>query len=179
MRVIARESVGWSIGWSVALIVLGLAALLLPLVVGVAISVVLGVLLVLGGLVHFGFAWHTRGAGAAAWQVLVGLVYVIGGLYMLVYPVAGVLTLTLVIAIYLLIKGITEFVLAARLRPVPGSGWMFVDGVVSVVLALLIWTHLAGTAPWLLGTLVGIAILFSGVSRMMLAMTARRLGVAV
>jgi uncharacterized membrane protein HdeD (DUF308 family) len=178
MRVIAKDAVGWSIAWSVALIVIGVLAIVLPLVAGVAIDLVAGWLLLVGGFVHFLFAWHARGAGAVVWQVVIGLLYVWAGVYLIGHPLAGLIGLTLVLAVYLLIKGVMEFVLAAQMRRVSGGGWLVVDGVVSVVLAVLIWTHLPGSAV-LLGALAGIAILFSGFSRLALSMAARRTHVLV
>ena len=173
MRVIAREAVGWSIVWSVVLIVLGLLAIVLPIVAGVALNLVVAWQLLLGGLPHFAFAWHARGAGAVTWQILIGVLYVLAGIYLLGHPLAGLIGLTLLLGIYLLFKGVAEFLLAFQMRPVAGSGWMALDALVSLLLAALIWTHLAGSAL-VLGALAGVAVLFSGVSRLALALAARR-----
>ena len=173
-RGIQRESVGWSIGLSVVLIVLGLLALAAPLAAGVAVNVVIAWMLLVAGVGHLLFAWHIRHAGGLATEILVGVAYVVMGLYLLNHPLVGLIALTVVLGIYLTAKGIIEVAGWARLRGVTGGSWLLVDGVVSLVLAGLIWWHLVGTATWVVGTLVGFAILFSGISRLMLALSARR-----
>ena len=173
-RGIRQESVGWSIGLSVVLIVLGILALVAPLAAGVAVNVIVAWLLVLAGLGHLVFGWHIRHAGGLVGQVLIGLAYVVMGIYLLEHPLVGLIAMTVVLGIYLLVKGVLELVGWSRLRGVVGGGWMLLDGVVSVILAGLIWWHVVGTATWVVGTLLGFAILFSGISRLMLAMAGRR-----
>ena len=174
-RSIARESIGWSIGLSVVLIVVGLLALFVPLAAGVAANILVAWLLILGGVAHLIFAWHVKGAGGHVWQALVGVVYLFVGVFMLIHPLVGLLSLTLLLGCYLLLKGIAEFVLAARMRPVGGVGWLVFDGIICVVLAGFIYWSLPFAATWLIGTYLGIAILFSGFSRLMVSMSARRL----
>jgi len=65
-------------------------------------------------------------------------------------------------------------VLGFRLRPVPGSGWLLLDAVISLVLAAMIWSHILTSATWVVGTLVGVGILFSGISRLGLSLAAKR-----
>jgi uncharacterized membrane protein HdeD (DUF308 family) len=84
-------------------------------------------------------------------------------------------SLTLALAIYLFAESILEFILAVRLRPMPGSGWLFVDAIITLVLAIIIWRTWPANAGWVLGILVGFSMLFSGVSRLMLSLAARRL----
>jgi uncharacterized membrane protein HdeD (DUF308 family) len=61
-----------------------------------------------------------------------------------------------------------------RVRHIRGSGWVLFDAVISLLLAILIWAHLPNSATWVIGTLVGFAILFSGISRLVLGLHARR-----
>ena len=171
---IARESLGWSIALSVLLIVTGLIAICAPLLAGVAVTAVVAWLIVFGGFLHLWMAFHVRGTGAHIWQVLVGLAYLATGGYILLHPVAGLIGLTVVLAVYLLLVGLFELALAMKIRPLPGSGLMFLDAILSLILAGIIWWHLPGTSTWAVGTLVGIAILFSGVSRLMLSTAAKK-----
>jgi uncharacterized membrane protein HdeD (DUF308 family) len=174
VKSIAKESIHWSIGLSIVLILLGLAALMIPLAAGVAANLVVAWLLMLGGFGHLFFAWHVRGAGGHLWETLVGLAYLSVGMFMLVHPLLGLLSLTFVLGCYLLVKGIAEIVLGFQLKPMSGSGWLFFDGAISVVLAGFIYWRLPYAAEWLVGTYIGITILFSGVSRLMLSMAAKR-----
>jgi uncharacterized membrane protein HdeD (DUF308 family) len=76
--------------------------------------------------------------------------------------------------VYLVIEGVLEFVLAVRLRPLPGSGWLFVDGVVTLILSFLIWRTWPWSSEWAIGVLVGVSMLFSGITRLMISLAARR-----
>jgi len=120
------------------------------------------------------FAWHTRTTGGFVWELLLGVLYILGGAYLLFHPLAGLASLTLALAIYLFVKGLLEFFLSLRLRPMPGSGWLLFDGIISVILAVMIWRTWPSSSEWVIGTLVGISILFSGVSRLVLSLAARR-----
>jgi len=79
------------------------------------------------------------------------------------------------LAVYLFSEGVLEFILAIRLRPAPGSGWLFVDGIITLILAFMIWRTWPVNTAWVIGVLVGISMLFSGISRLMLSLAARRL----
>src|SRR6201987_4217261 len=91
---IAKESVGWSIGLSVLMIIAGVFAIVIPPAAGIAVLVVVAWLLMLSGAVHLVFAWHTRTTGGMLWELLVGILYIFGGMYVLLHPVAGLATLT-------------------------------------------------------------------------------------
>jgi uncharacterized membrane protein HdeD (DUF308 family) len=171
---IARESVGWSIALSVLLILTGLVAVCIPLVAGVAVTAIFAWLIILGGFLHLWMAFHVRGTGAHIWQVLVGIAYLATGVYILMHPLAGLIGLTVVLAVYLILIGLFELALAMKIRPLPGNGLLFVDAILSLILAGLIWWHLPSATTWAVGTLVGIAILFSGVSRLMLSLAAKK-----
>ena len=174
VRGIARTSVGWSIALGIVLIVLGLIALATPLVAGVFVETVIAWMLLFGGIGHLVLAWHVRGAGAHLWEALIGLAYIVAAIFLLVHPLDGLVSLTLFLGAYLLIKGIFELIAGIMVRGVPGGGWLILDAVISIILAIFIWLHLPYTADWVVGTLLGVAILFSGISRVALALAARR-----
>jgi len=176
---IARASIGWSIALSVLLIVTGLFMVCAPLLAGVAVTAIVAWLIVLGGFLHLGMAFHVRGTGAHVWEVLVGLAYLVAGSYILMHPLAGLVGLTIVLAIYLLVKGLFELALAMMLRSLPGSGLFIVDAVLSLLLSALIWWHLPSTATWAVGLLVGFGILFSGFSRLTLSLAAKKAVAAI
>jgi uncharacterized membrane protein HdeD (DUF308 family) len=172
---LVKKSTSWSIILSVLMIVAGVLAIVIPLVGGLAITVLVGWLLVLSGLVHFVYAWHTRRTGAIIWEILVGIAYAFVGGWVLYHLLLGMVGLTVALAIYLFAESVLEFVLGFQLRPRPGSGWLFVDGVITLILAVMIWRDWPFSTVWALGILVGVSMLFSGISRLMLSMTARRL----
>jgi len=171
----ASLTTGWSIGLSVLMIAAGVVAVGLPAVAGVAVTALVGWLLVLSGVLHIAFAWRASGAGVVLWEILLGVVYGVAGFYLLAQPLAGLQTLTIALAIYLFVEGILEFILSFALRPLAGAGWLLFDGVVTVILSVMIWTTWPSSALWVVGTLVGISMFFSGVTRLMFSIALRRI----
>ncbi len=172
---IVKSSLGWSIGLSVLMILAGILAIAVPQVAGITLTILVGWLLIFSGVAHLVFAWHTRGTGGVLWELLLGVLYLLIGGYVLMNPVAGLASLTLVLAIYLFVEGVLEFILGFQLRGMSGSGWLFLDGIVTLILAIMIWRTWPSSTAWVIGTLVGISMLFSGISRLMLSLAARRL----
>jgi uncharacterized membrane protein HdeD (DUF308 family) len=172
---IAKESVGWSIGLSILMILAGFLAIVIPQAAGIAVNLLVAWLLIFSGAAHLVFAWHTRTTGGILWGILLGILYVFVGAYLLLHPVAGLASLTLALAFYLFAEGVLELVLAFVLRPMLGSGWLILDGIITLVLAGMIWKTWPSSTEWVIGTLVGISMLFSGISRLMLSLAARRL----
>jgi uncharacterized membrane protein HdeD (DUF308 family) len=165
----------WSVVLSVLMIAAGLLAIVVPLVAGVAVAALVAWVLVFSGALHLAFAWRSHTTGSVVWQILLGLAYGVIGVYILAHPLAGLASLTLAVAIYLFVEGVLEFTLWFQLRATPGKGWLLFDGIVTLVLAAMIWSTWPSSAAWVIGTLVGISIFFSGISRLVLALAARRL----
>jgi uncharacterized membrane protein HdeD (DUF308 family) len=106
--------------------------------------------------------------------VLLGILYMAAGGYILLHPLVGLESLTIVLAAYLLVEAILEFILPFQLRPVRGSGWLLFDWIITLILAIMIWRTWPASTLWVIGTLVGISMLFSGISRLMISLAARR-----
>ena len=169
-----NRAVGWSIVLSVLMMVAGILAIIVPPAFGIAVTILLGWLLVFCGAAHLAFAWETRHSGGFWWGLLLCIIYIVAGGYITLRPMAGLASLTLVLAAYLVAESILEFILAYQLRPLAGSGWLVLDGIITLILAIMIgWTWPSSTL-WVIGTLVGISMLFSGIARLMLSLAARR-----
>jgi uncharacterized membrane protein HdeD (DUF308 family) len=170
-----KESMSWSIVLSILLIVAGFLAIALPQVAGIAANIVVGWLLIFSGAVHLVYSFKAGSAGGFIWEILLGLVYAVIGGYLLWNPVLGLVSLTLGLAFYLFAEAVLELIMSYMLRAMRGSGWLLFDGVVTLILAVMIWRTWPSSAVWVLGTLVGISMLFSGFSRLMISIAARRL----
>ena len=170
-----HKASGWSIAWGVLLIIFGVLAVSLPLLAAVAVNALVAWLIVLAGIVHLAMAFHGGGAGSVIWRLLVGLAYIVFGGYLLMHPLLGVASLTLLLASLFLIEGVLDIVLYAKTRPAQGSGWVLFDGLVTIVLAGLIWIHWPSSSAWAIGTLVGVSMIMSGVARVMMSLAVRRL----
>ena len=163
-----------SILWGVLLIVLGMVAIGSPFLAAVAVNVVVGWLIVLAGIVHLVLAFRVHGAGSVIWKVLVGVAYLCFGTYVILHPVLGVASLTLILASLFLIEGVLDIVLFVKMRPIHGSSWVLIDGIVTLLLGLLIYMQWPSSSAWAIGTLVGISLIFSGVARVGMSMAVRK-----
>jgi uncharacterized membrane protein HdeD (DUF308 family) len=172
---IAKKSAGWAIALSILLILAGILAVVIPPAAGIAVAVLIAWLLLFGGVAHLALAWHVRSTGGLVWELLVGLLYLALGIYLLVRPVVGLASLTLLLASYLFAKGILVLIMAFRVRPLPGSGWLFFDGVVALILGAMIGLSWPSSSEWAIGTLIGVSMLFAGFTRLPMALAARRL----
>jgi uncharacterized membrane protein HdeD (DUF308 family) len=153
----------------------GVIAIWIPVIAGITVTAIVAWLLVFSGVLHIAFAWRADRRAAVLWEILLGIVYGSIGLYLLARPVTGLASLTLAIAFYLLIKGVLEFALALQLRAERGGGWLLADRLITLVLATMIWSTSPSSAEWVVGTVVGISMFFSGITRLMLSMTERRI----
>lgn len=172
---ILRQASGWSILWGGLLIVFGIVAISSPLLAAVALNALIAWLIILAGVVHLVVAFHAHGAGSLIWRLLVGLAYIFIGGYLLVHPLLGVASLTLLLASLFLIEGILDIVLYFNLRPARGAGWVLFDGLVTLLLAVFIGMHWPSSSAWAIGTLVGVSLIMSGVARVMMSLAVRRL----
>jgi uncharacterized membrane protein HdeD (DUF308 family) len=165
----------WSIIWGVLLIVFGILAIGSPLLAAVAVSAVIAWLIILAGVVHLILGFHVHRAGSMIWKLLVGLAYLFFGIYLLVHPALAVASLTLVLASLFLIEGILDIVLFFQMRSMRGSGWVLGDGIITLLLGLLIYLQWPSSSVWAIGTLVGVSMIISGVTRVMFSLALRKL----
>jgi len=170
----AHKAVNWSIFLSILLILAGFCTLLVPSFGGLWVTLFVGWAMIVSGITHFVFAWNTPAAGSKVWEVLVGIVYLAAGVYLILHPAAGLASLTLLLAFYLFFEGIFELVLFFQERSRSGAGWLLFDGILTLLLGWMIWSRWPSSSIWAIGTLVGVSMLFSGFSRLMLSMTAKR-----
>ena len=160
--------------WGVLLIVFGMVAIDSPLLAAVAVNVAIAWLIVLAGVVHVMLAFQAHRAGSFFWKFLVGIAYLCFGAYLLFHPVMGVASLTFMLASLFVIEGVLDIILYFRLRSAGGSSWVLVDGSLLVFLGLMIYLQWPSSSDWAIGTLVGVRLIFSGVSRVMLSLAVRK-----
>lgn len=173
--VIHRQPTALSIFLGIFLILAGILAIAVPLLAGLAASVFFGWLIMFAGVAHLVYAWSERGAGSIILQIFIGIIYTIAAFYLLSQPVSGILSLTLIFAFYIAVEGIVELVIFARWRHLPGAPWFLFDGLVSLLVAGLIFFHWPSNSIWAVGTLVGVSLIASGVARLTMPTLRRRL----
>jgi uncharacterized membrane protein HdeD (DUF308 family) len=163
--------------YGVIMIALGMFSIAAPMVATLAVAVTIGWLLLFGGGIGL-FATISAGVHAPGfwWHLLISAVYFLAGLSLITSPISGAVTLTIVLAAYLVIGGVVRLMMAFGFRSgAPGAwGWLLVSGIVDIVLAVIIVSGLPVTATWVLGLLVGINLLMMGFSILMVALAVRR-----
>lgn len=165
---------GWFLALGIVLILAGLAAIAFPFLSSIAAKVVLGWLFLIGGVMMIVHAFQAPGWGGFLWELLIGILYVLVGGYLAFFPLAGLLTLTIVIAALFIAEGVFEAIMAFRVRPHEGWVWLLLSGVAALAVGVIIAMGLPESAIWALGLLVGINLLFSGWSYVFLALAGRR-----
>ena len=159
----------------ILLTVCGLAAILLPVVASLAITVLLGWLLILSGGVALALTFWSRQSPGFWWSLLSAVVALIAGVILLLRPVEGTLTLTIIVGAYFLAEGVVTIMYAIQNREklTERWGWLLAAGIADLLVAAIIISGFPGTALWVIGLLVGINLLFGGASMIGVALAAR------
>ena len=165
----------WFVALAVAFIMAGTMAILAPMVAGLAVTALVGWLLLVGGLMHGVNAFRTDNIMRAAWQALVGVFYVIAGLYFLAHPSMALGTLTIALACVLFFEAVMDLITWFATRGEDGAGWLLVNTIATACVSVLIWARWPSVSVWAIGTLVGVKLMISGLSRLMLGSAARQL----
>ena len=169
-----RHASTWSVVWGVLLVIFGILAVGSPLLAAVAVDVVIAWLIILAGVVHLILAFHAHRAGSLIWKLLVGIAYLCFGAYLIMHPVLGIASLTLVLASLFLIEGILDIALFFNMRAMRGSSWVLADGIITLLLGLMIYLQWPSSSGWAIGTLVGVSMIISGLTRVMLSLAVRK-----
>jgi len=162
-------------GEGVVLIILGLAAIVLPQIASVAIAILVGWLLLMSGIVGLISSFAARHAPGFGWSLLSAVAGTVAGIVLLLWPLSGVVTLTLVLSAFLCIEGIVSvFYSLDHRRELSGRwGMLLLSGVVDLLLAGLIFAGLPASAGWAIGVLVGINLVMGGAALVAMALHAR------
>ena len=164
-----KKRSAWSIAMGVLTAVLGVFLILYPFATAMITTVLLGWILVLVGVAQFVFALHTQTVGNFFLKVLLGILYAVAGIALAFLPIEGVIVLTGVLGTLLLIQAGMLTVTAFQMKPLDGWGWYLADAIASLLLGVLIFVKWPNSSMWAIGTLVGVAVLVGGISRVMIA----------
>src|SRR4029077_5945916 len=161
--------------WGILMLICGFLAITIPLASGIGVAIVIGWVLLATGVWHLLFGFRSgSGIGGFLWQLLLAIVYGAAGLMVLLRPLAGLAWLTLVLATFLLIEAGLEFVLYFNIRRRVNASWVLFDAIITLLLGILIWARWPFSSVWAIGTLIGVSLIFSGISRLMLSSAVSR-----
>ena len=159
----------------IVLVVLGLLAILLPQIASLAVEILVGWLLLITGAVGLYTTFQAKSAPGFWWALISAVIAIIAGVLLLIWPLTGVVSLTIVLVAFFLIEGISSIMYAIEhRRELTGRwGWMLASGIIDLILAAIIVAGLPGSAAWAIGIIVGVNMLLGGVSLIAIALHAR------
>ena len=159
---------GWFIFLGIFLIIAGAAAIAFPILGTLAVEVWAAIAFAIAGVAQTVHAFAARSWGGFLLGLLIGLLYLVTGVLLWTNPIRGMIALTVFLAAVLVVDGIFRSALAFRIRPRSGWVWVLLGGILSIILGFMIWQQLPFSALWMLGLLLGINLVFSGLTFLML-----------
>jgi uncharacterized membrane protein HdeD (DUF308 family) len=155
---------GWFVALGVAMIALGVIAWLDVVTVTIAGTIFVGASLLVGGVFQIIHAFMTKEWRGFIMSLFCGILYLAGGLLIMNEPVQGALVLTLLVMAALMVGGVVRIVLALQHRNIAAWGLILLSGIVSIVVAYLLYASLPWSGLWVLGTLIAVELLIQGSS---------------
>ena len=177
-RAVARsihEHWGLFLAEGIILVLLGIIAIVVPPIATLAFTIVIGWLFLVSGIIGLITTFWARGAPGFWWSLISAIIAIAAGVVLLLWPISGTISLTLVLIAFFVVEGIVSIMYAIEHRSqLTGQwGWMLLSGIIDLILAGIIFAGLPGTAAWALGLLVGINMLFGGAALIAMALAAR------
>jgi uncharacterized membrane protein HdeD (DUF308 family) len=160
------------IGIGIALMLVGLVAIGSSLVATLTSMLVFGILLIVGGIFQGVTALWGRSWNGFSLHLLTSILYLVAGVFMIDNPLEAASALTLLIAACLVVGGLLRTIMSAVER-FEGWVWVLLNGVVSLVLGVGIWRQWPFSGQWVIGLYIGIEMLVSGMSWVLLGRTMR------
>ena len=152
---------------SIVLIVCGVLALSFSFSAAIGIELLLSWLTIFGGVAHLVMTFDHRREKRAVWRAIIGILYIAGGVVLLLHPVPVVFSLTLVLGALFIVEGFLEGFCYFHIRLRAGSGWLLFDAIASMTLGLLVLLSWPDSALWVIGLFAGINFLLSGFTTLM------------
>ena len=161
----------------IILIILGLAAVVVPPIATLAVEILYGWLFLISGIIGLITTLRMRQAPGFWWSLVSAILGTAAGIVLLLWPLSGVLSLTLILIVFFAIEGVASIMFALEhKRELSGRwSWMLASGIIDLILATIIFTGLPGTAAWAIGLLVGINMVFGGSALIAMALHAREI----
>jgi uncharacterized membrane protein HdeD (DUF308 family) len=151
----------------VILVILGILAAALPLVTSFTITYILGFSIFVSGIAYCVNAFYNKRWSGFFASILLGTISLIAGALLIMYPVLGMYTITMLLAIFFIAQGVFKFIFALYLPKEVSKFWVIINALVCIILGILIWKALPAS-PLILGLLVSIDLILAGISMFLL-----------
>ena len=144
-------------------IILGMLAMMAPGLTGMSILILLGLIVLIGGIVRIIWAFRASSLGRGILMFAIGGLTILCGIILLANPIFASGVLSILLAIYFFLDGISEISAGISLQSDSGRGWLIFGGIVSIILGALIWSQYPLSGVWAIGILLGIKLFFIGI----------------
>jgi uncharacterized membrane protein HdeD (DUF308 family) len=169
-----RRARRWLLVTGILAIVAGVAAIAVPAVASVATAIFIGWVLAIAGAIMGAHALSRHTRPRSTLRIVTAALTFLAGLYLLLFPLHGTVTLTFVLLVWFFGIGSLELLAAWAQRGLPGAGMFAFTGILSLLLGILIAADFPSSADWAIGLLVGINLVFWGVRALLLAAALKR-----
>jgi uncharacterized membrane protein HdeD (DUF308 family) len=174
-----QEEVGrhwrWFLALGVIALIGGAFAILVPVAASISAAILAGWALLFGAVSRLFAVFRADRTSERLTHLALGLLYLMAGLYLLLFPVSGTITLTIVLVAYFLASGAVILASAVQTWGSDNTAWRVFFGLLSIVLGLMIWADLPSSAAWAIGLLIGIQLIFAGTDLIFIGLAARHL----
>ncbi len=168
-----RRNWGWFFVLGLLLALLGLAMIGSAYTATMFSVLVFGFMLVGGGVVHIVQSVMARQWSGVFLSILLSILYFVTGALCIGNPATAAVNMTLLIAVLCFVGGLFKMISSLVMR-FASWGWVFFNGLITFILGSLIYSEWPISGLWVIGTFVGVDMLLSGWSWMMLALIARK-----
>ena len=158
---------GWLLVLGIAYVILGWVAIGYPIAATMAIEMLLGYILLVGGVIAVVGSFFSGNWKNLILILLSGILYIFVGFFLVTNMKEGVITLTLLLAAFLLVEGIFKIIHAFQIQTAKNWIWILISGIASIILAVMIWAEFPQSSAFVIGLLVGIYFLINGFSLIM------------
>ncbi len=164
---------GWLLALGIAEIIAGGIAIAVPVIASLAAVAIFGAVLLVTAILQLVHAFQVRAWPRSAWYGFGGLFYAIAGLLVVAFPLGGALTLAMLLGILFIADGTLRVAFGMSARPVIGWAWLVAGGIGSLLVGVTLLLGWPATALWATGLLLGINLIFTGLTRITLALASR------
>ncbi len=167
-----KENWGWYLALGIGLVILGSLAIYYAYTATIFSVIYLGVALIILGVFEGIQAFKLNRWSNFFLHMFLSVLSLVAGCYMIYNPVINAISLTFVLSIFFIVSGILK-VIFALLNQMPHRLWLLINGICTTILGILIWQQWPVSGVWALGLLLGVDMIFTGWTWIMLSLAAK------
>lgn len=169
-----KKNANWILGLGISFIILGTLAIIFSFISTLLSIIYLGIFLLTIGTFEGIKAFKVNQWSILFLHLFLSILYVVGGIFIIFYPTINAISLTLLLAIFFVVSGILKMIFALT-KQSHNRFWLFINGAIGLLLGILLWQQWPTSGLWVLGTFLGIEMLFTGWTWVMLALNAKNI----